>query len=42
LNLSSTHQFLVYADDINILDKSVRSVNKNSEAIVFADKENGL
>jgi retron-type reverse transcriptase len=35
-------QFLVYADDVNILGESVCSVNKNSEALVVADKETGL
>ena len=42
LILNGKHQFLVYADDVNILGESVRSVNKNSEALVVADKETGL
>jgi len=36
------HQLLAYADDVNILGGSVPSVNKNSEALVVADKETGL
>jgi len=42
LILSGTHQLLDYADGVNILGESVRSVNKNLEALVFADKETGL
>jgi hypothetical protein len=42
LQLHSTHQFLVYADDVNILGESLRCVNKNSKALVVSDKENGL
>jgi hypothetical protein len=40
LKLNGMHQFLVYADDVNILGESVRSVNKHSEMV--SDKENGL
>jgi hypothetical protein len=28
------HQLLVYADDVNILDGSVRTIKKNTEALV--------
>jgi hypothetical protein len=42
LKLSGKHQVLVYADDINIMSESLRSVNKNSEALLVADKETGL
>jgi len=42
LKLNGTHQLLVYADDVNILGGSVRTVKKNIEALVVASKENGL
>jgi len=42
LILNGTHQFLVYADDVNILGGSVHSIQKNSEALVDASKETGL
>jgi hypothetical protein len=40
LKLKGTHQLLAYADDINILGGSVRTVKKNTEALVVASKEN--
>ena len=33
---------LVHANDINILDGSVRTIKKNTGALVVASKENGL
>ena len=42
LKLNVTHQFLVYADDVNILGGSVHTIKKNTEALVFARKETGL
>jgi len=42
LKLNGTSQLLVYADDVNILGGSVHTVKKNTEALVFASKENGL
>jgi len=33
---------LFYADDVNILDRSVRTIEKNTEALVEASKEIGL
>jgi hypothetical protein len=41
LKLSGTHQILVYAD-VNILDGSVHTIKKNTEAIGVASKEIGL
>jgi hypothetical protein len=32
LKLNGTHQFLVYADGVNILGESLHAVKKNSEA----------
>jgi len=42
LKLEGAHQLLAYADDINILGGSVRTIKKNTEALVVADKENVL
>jgi hypothetical protein len=42
LKLNVTHQFLVYADDVNILGGSIHTVNENAEALVDASKETGL
>jgi hypothetical protein len=42
LKLNGTHQLMVYADDVNMLEKSVHTINKNTEAVVVASKENGL
>jgi hypothetical protein len=33
---------LVYADDVSILVRSVHAIKKNTEALVFANKEAGL
>ena len=42
LKLNGTHQLLVYADDVNILDGSIHTVKENTEASVVASKETGL
>ena len=42
LKLNGTHQFLNYADDVNILGGSVHTVKENMEALVVATKESGL
>ena len=42
LKLNGTHQFLVYADDINVLGGSVDTIKKNAEALIVASKETGL
>ena len=38
MKLSSTHQFLVYGDDVNMLSGRVHNIKEN----VVASKENGL
>jgi len=40
--LNGTHQLLVCADDVNILDKRVHTVKKNTESLVVACIEIGL
>ena len=42
LKVNDTQQFLVYADDVNILGESVRTIEKNTEALVVASKEISL
>jgi len=41
LKLNGTRQLLVYADDVNILGGSVRTVKENVEALVSTSKETG-
>jgi hypothetical protein len=38
LKLNGTHQILVYADDVNILDRSVHTIKKSTEALGVASK----
>ena len=33
---------LVYADDVNILGRSLHTIKRNTESLVFDSKENGL
>jgi hypothetical protein len=40
--LNGTHQLLPYADDVNILGGSVRTVKENAGALVIATKKIGL
>ena len=42
LKLNGTHQFLVYADIVNILCVSLHTVKKIAEALVVASRETGL
>ena len=42
LKLNGTHQLVVYADDVNILRGSVRTIKKNREYLVVASKKIGL
>ena len=42
MKLNGTHQLLAYADDVNILGGSIRTVKENAEAVVVATKETGI
>jgi len=42
LKLNGAHQLLVYADDVNISDRSVHSIRKRTEARAIASKKMGL
>jgi hypothetical protein len=42
LKFNVTLQLLVYADDVNILDRSIHTIRKNTEALVVDSKEIGL
>ena len=40
--MNVTHQLLVYADDVDILGRSVHTTQKNTDALVTASKKIGL
>jgi len=42
LKSNSTHQLLVYTNDVYILGGSVHKIKKNTDYLVFARKETGL
>jgi len=42
LKLNGTHQLLVYADDVNILEGSIYTIKENAESLMVASKEVGL
>jgi hypothetical protein len=39
LKLNGSSQFLVYADDVNILGGGVHTIKENAEAVIVASKE---
>jgi hypothetical protein len=42
LKLNGTHNLLVYADNVNILNGSIHTIRKNTETLLRASKEIGL
>jgi hypothetical protein len=42
LKLNWTHQFLAYADDVNLLADNIDIINKNTQTLIDASKEVGL
>jgi hypothetical protein len=42
LKLNGTHQLRVYADDVNILGGSVRTIKEHAEVFIVVSKEIGL
>jgi hypothetical protein len=38
-NLNGTHKLLVYADEVDILGRSVQTIKKNTDAVVIASKK---
>ena len=42
LKLNGTHQLLVYADDVNILDRSIHTIKKNTDALAVASNGTGV
>jgi hypothetical protein len=42
LKLNGTHQFLAYADDLNLLGDHIDTINKNTETLIDASREVGL
>ena len=42
LTLNGTYQFPVYADDVNTLGGSIRTIKDNAEAWIVASKEIGI
>jgi hypothetical protein len=42
MKLNGTHQLLVYADDVNLLEDNIDNIKKNTETLIDASKEVGL
>jgi hypothetical protein len=42
LKLNGTHQFLAYANDVNLLGDNIDTTKKNTQTLIDASKEVGL
>jgi hypothetical protein len=42
LKLNGTHQLLVYADNVNLLENNLNTMKKNTRAVTDASKEVGV
>jgi hypothetical protein len=42
LELNETHQLLVYADDVNLLGDSIKTIKENTEPLSKASTDVGL
>jgi hypothetical protein len=42
LILNGTQQLLTYADDVNVLEENIDTIQKNAKALLDASKEVGL
>jgi hypothetical protein len=42
LKLNGIHQFLAYADDVNLLGDNIGTINKNTETLIDTTREVGL
>jgi hypothetical protein len=42
LKFNGTHQLLAYADDVNLLNKNIDIIKRNTETLIDASKEVGL
>jgi uncharacterized protein (UPF0335 family) len=40
--LNGTHQLSAYADDVNLLEDNIDTINKNTQTLTDASKEVGL
>jgi hypothetical protein len=38
VKLNGTHQLLIYADDVNLLECDIGTIKKNKEALIDASK----
>jgi hypothetical protein len=39
MKLNGAHQFLAYADDVNLLGNNIDTIKKNTETLIDASKE---